>query len=293
MTDEGQLLLVGGAGQVGQAFQRMAPSGWSLLAPRSSALDITDKHGTLEYLRETRPSCIVNAAAYTLVDQAEKEPARAYSVNRDGAGHLADAASQVGARLIQLSTDYVFNGLKSSPYLPSDPAEPLGVYGASKLAGENRVRASLGDRCVILRTSAVYGSSGRNFVKTMLRIMAERRVVHIALDQTVSPTWTGTLADALWRIVRAPQISGIHHFSDAGVASWYDFAVAIAEEGLALGLLPEPPVINPIPSVTGAGRAPRPKYSVLDKSLTWGQLGIQPVHWRDGLRHMLRQLAIR
>lgn len=283
-----KMLVIGSRSQLGQALQAKDRE---VLALDSNELDITRRADVLKVVARLRPSCIVNAAAYTLVDDAEREVELAYRVNKDGAGYVAEAADEVGARLIHISTDYVFNGLKSSPYLPSDEPDPLNVYGQSKAAGEAVVNDLLGGRCVILRTSALYGIAGRNFVKTMLRVMTERNVVSVVSDQVTCPTWADTLADVVWRIVERPGISGIQHFTDAGVASWYDLAVAIAEEGYDAGLFVALPRVIPIRSVASLHRACRPKYSVLDKTTTWQQLGIEPVHWRTILRRMLQPLG--
>ena len=292
-SQRGMVLITGADGQVARALQANAPVGWNVVGAGSMALDITRKDLVFEFIHALKPYCIINAAAYTAVDKAEEEQERAYNVNRDGAVFLAEAAKEHGARLIHISTDYVFDGLKSSPYLPADATNPLNVYGASKLAGERGVMDVLGDRCVILRTSAVYGAEGQNFVKTMLRVMAARNAASVVCDLTVSPTWVGTLADALWRIAEMPDLAGTYHFADAGVASWYDVAVAIAEEATAIGLLRGLPTVIPIRSEQRPAAALRPSYSVLDACSIRDRLGVQPTHWRTSLRTMLADLWCR
>jgi dTDP-4-dehydrorhamnose reductase len=167
---------------------------------------------------------------------------------------------------------------------------PLGVYGASKLAGERRVIEVLGERFLILRTAWVYAATGRNFVRTMLRLMAERDRIQVVADQVGAPTWATSVAEALWGAVQKPEFTGIHHWTDAGVASWYDFAVAIAEEGHGIGLLPRAVEVESIATADYPTPARRPAYSVLDRSSAERALGFKPAHWRANLRKMLKEL---
>jgi dTDP-4-dehydrorhamnose reductase len=185
-----------------------------------------------------------------------------------------------------VSTDFVFDGTQSHPYLPTDRTNPLGVYGASKLAGEQLALAAYPEGLAIVRTAWLYSAFGNNFVTTMLRLMGERERLGVVADQVGTPTWTCGLAGALWQMCRV-QPKGIHHWTDAGVASWYDFAVAIQEEGLACGLLAREIPIQPINTVDYPTSARRPAYSVLDKTETWAALGMTPPHWRVALRRML------
>ena len=238
-------------------------------------------------LADLRPSVVINAAAYTAVDRAESEQAAAFAVNADGPGHLARACAGLGARLIHVSTDFVFSGNACHPYQPADPTGPVSVYGESKLAGEQQVREALGEQSVIVRTAWVYSRVGHNFVKTMLRLMAERDSLSVVADQVGTPTWARGLAEALWRIVDKPEIAGTLHWTDAGVASWYDFAVAIAEEAHAQGLLARPVAVKPIATADYPTPAARPAWSVLDKTASWQQLGCDGMHWREALRAML------
>jgi len=175
------------------------------------------------------PDVIVNAAAYTAVDRAESEPELARRVNSDGPRYLALAAREVGARLVHLSTDFVFDGASSIPYPPEAPTNPLNVYGVTKRAGEQAVLEVLPGRSVVLRTSWLYAAEGSNFVRTMLRLMCANGAVRVVADQVGTPTAARSVAQAIWKITERPSVTGIHHWSDAGVASWYDFAVAIAE----------------------------------------------------------------
>ncbi|MCW8917638.1 MAG: dTDP-4-dehydrorhamnose reductase [Gammaproteobacteria bacterium] len=285
-----KVLLAGAGGQLGWELQQCPPDNVELVACTSADLDIRDEAAVLALAAELSPQLIINAAAYTAVDKAESEPERAFAVNADGAAHLALAARQVGARMIQLSTDYVFDGSHSSPYSSSEKCSPLGVYGTSKYQGEQRVRAILPRQSVILRTAWVYSTHGNNFVKSMLRLMAQRDELGVVADQLGSPTSARTLAQAVWGFTAQPQLQGLFHWTDAGVASWYDFAVAIMEEALVLGLLPAPVVVKPIRTCDYPTAARRPAYSVLEKSTTWEQLAVPPLHWRVALREMLAAL---
>jgi dTDP-4-dehydrorhamnose reductase len=253
-------------------------------------LDVTDASAVSARLVRERPALIVNAAAYTAVDKAESEPEAAHAINAEGPRHLAAAASEVGARLIHLSTDFVFDGKSSTPYRPDAPTNPLGVYGKTKRDGEAAVREILADRAVLLRTAWVYGAQGANFMHTMLRLMRTRGEVRVVADQVGTPSAARPLAQVLWQIAARPEIHGIHHWTDAGVASWYDFAVAIAEEGAALGLVSPSVSVTPIATEEYPTPARRPAYSVLDKR-SLASLGLAPRHWRVRLREVMKELA--
>ncbi len=286
-----KILLTGAHGQLGWELQRTVPAGVEIVAFGSGHLDVTDRPAVIQKVTAEAPDLIVNAAAYTAVDKAEGDVMRAFQVNGQGAAHVAQAAREVGARLVHISTDFVFDGLKSSPYLPSDPPCPIGVYGRSKRAGEEQVlEITKGEGCAIIRTAWLYSSHGHNFVKTMLRLMEEREALTVVADQIGTPTWARNLAQAVWSVVTSGVI-GIHHCTDAGVASWYDFAVAIMEEAAALGLLSRQPLIRPIASSEYPQAAQRPPYSVLDKTSLWQAIDCQPEHWRVALRKMLREMV--
>ena len=286
-----KILLTGAHGQLGWELQRTVPPGVEIVAFGSGHLDVTDRQAVMQTVTALAPDLIVNAAAYTAVDKAEADVMRAFQVNGQGAAHVAQAAREMGARLVHISTDFIFDGLKSTPYLPTDPPNPLGVYGRSKLAGEEQVLSiTKGEHTAIIRTAWLYSSHGHNFVKTMLRLMQEREALAVISDQIGTPTWAHTLARAVWSVVMTG-ISGIHHCTDAGVASWYDFAVAIMEEAAALGLLSRQPAIRPIASSDYPLPAQRPSYSVLDKTSLWRAMDCQPDHWRVALRQMLREMV--
>ncbi len=281
-----RVLLVGGSGQLGRELQRCLPAGTELLALGSRELDLREAGFVAARVSAFRPQVIINAAAYTAVDRAESEQEAAFGVNGQGAANLAKAARTVGAYCIQVSTDFVFDGAQSRPYLPTDQAHPLGVYGASKLAGEQLALAAYPEGVAIVRTAWLYSAFGNNFVTTMLRLMGERDNLRVVADQIGTPTWGCGLAEALWRMC-CVQPKGIYHWTDAGVASWYDFAVAIQEEALGCGLLAREIPILPINTVEYPTPARRPPYSVLDKTGTWAALGMTPRHWRQALRRML------
>ena len=283
------VIITGADGQLGHELQRAAPETVSVVALPRSDLDITDAGAISDCLARYEPVALVNAAAYTAVDRAESEEALANAVNATAPGLLAEACRQRGVRLIHVSTDFVFDGSACQPYAPDAPPAPLGAYGRSKLAGERAVLDVLQD-ALIMRTGWVYSAHGANFVKTMLRLMAERDALTVVADQVGTPTWAAGLAQALWRAVSLPALHGIYHWSDAGVCSWYDFAVAIEEEGRSLGLLKSMTAVRPIAAVDYPTPARRPAFSVLDKRSSWSDLSLTPVHWREQLRRMLAEL---
>lgn len=278
-------LITGAHGQLGISLQEAAPSEVELLAVGSTELDIRDSFMVEEFVARHRPDLIVNAAAYTAVDKAESDEDAALAVNATGVGNLATAARKAGARLVHVSTDFVFDGKSGVPYRPDAPTGPASAYGRTKLAGEK----AAGEGALIVRTAWVYGPKGHNFVRTMLRLMAERDEVRVVADQIGTPTYSPSLAGALWSLA-SNGATGIHHYTDSGAASWYDFAVAIQEEALAIGLLDREVPVVPIATVDFPTPATRPHYSVLDKSATFALLGGPAPHWRVNLRRMLQEI---
>jgi dTDP-4-dehydrorhamnose reductase len=286
-----KILITGSGGQVGRSLLAAAPDATQVLTVSHQELDIADGRAVGEYVRSHSPDVIINAAAHTAVDRAESEPDLAREINGDGPRHLAEAARETGARLIHISTDFVFDGTASKPYEPEAATNPLGVYGATKLAGERAVLETLPDRSAVVRTAWVYAATGNNFVRTMLRIMNAKGAVRVVADQVGTPTAAGAFAETLWGIVARPEVKGLHHWTDAGVASWYDFAVAIAEEGAQLGLVSDQVIVTPIGTADYPTPARRPSYSVLDKS-SLAALGLVPAHWRKRLRGVLGEMKI-
>ncbi|MGH7024529.1 MAG: dTDP-4-dehydrorhamnose reductase [Caulobacteraceae bacterium] len=278
-------LVTGAGGQLGRALLASAPKGWTVTGLTRADLDIGDVAAVDEAVERAAPEVIVNAAAHTAVDRAESEPDLAFQINREGAANLARAGRRAGARLVHVSTDFVFDGHASRPYKPDDPTGPVNVYGASKLAGELAV-AQAAPEALIVRTAWVYGPTGANFLATMLRLMASRPELGVVADQIGTPTSTLTLSPALWTLA-ASEARGVLHFTDAGVASRYDFAQAIAEEALAAGVLERAPPVKPISTADYPTPAARPAFSVLDKSATFDLLGGPAAHWRAALRAVL------
>jgi dTDP-4-dehydrorhamnose reductase len=284
-----KVLITGASGQLGRELRRAAPPGVAVDAVDRAELDITAA-GAAQAIVTRAPAVVINAAAYTAVDGAESDAARAHAVNAGGAEAVARAARALGARLIHVSTDFVFDGTASRPYPPDAPAAPLGVYGASKHAGEVRVRECGGDNSVIVRTAWVYSAFGANFVKTMLRLMRERDSLGVVSDQVGTPTWARGLSAALWELAARPDIRGVLHWTDLGVASWYDFALAIQELALARGMLARAVPVNPIRTVDYPTPAKRPAFSVLDTSRALAELRCDRLHWRAALARMLDDL---
>lgn len=253
----------------------------------SKDCDIGDAQAVAAMISRQQPDLIINAAAYTAVDKAESEAIQCERVNAIGPANLATYSGS--ARLFHVSTDFVFDGNQGGPWKPNQDTHPLSVYGRTKLEGEAPV-VGLGARGLILRTSWVYSKFGNNFVKTMLKLMATRPELRVVADQVGAPTWARGLASALWRAAELPAFHGLHHWRDAGAASWYDFAVAISEEGAARSLLPGVTPVLPIETRDYPTPAKRPANSLLDCTDTWKLLGIAPPHWRHNLRFMLDEL---
>lgn len=278
-------LITGANGQLGRALVACAPDRIALLAPPSAALDITDRGAVEGAIRDYGPNLVINAAAYTKVDAAEDMADVAERVNHLAVVNLALATQQIGARLIQISTDFVFDGMAPHAYRPDAPTAPLNIYGKTKLAGE----AAAGPAALIVRTSWLYSAYGNNFVATMLRLMREKPTIRVVDDQIGTPTSADALAEAIWDLA-ATDRTGILHYSDSGVASWYDFAVAIMEEAVAIGLLERPVEVLPIPASEYPTPAKRPHFSVLDKRDTIAAIGRVPAHWRANLRDVLKAI---
>jgi dTDP-4-dehydrorhamnose reductase len=275
---------------VGTALLATAAKDCIVRGAGRAELDITRPDDVSKCVTDFRPDVVINAAAYTAVDRAETEHDAAARINVEGAANLARAVASANARLIHISTDFVFDGQRSSPYRPDDEPAPLCVYGATKLAGERAVVAAL-PRATIVRTAWVYAATGQNFVRTMLRLMRERGRVNVVADQVGTPTSAASVAEVLWQFVPRRDLSGVYHWTDAGVASWYDFAVAIAEEATAAGMMAARPAVEPITTQDYPTAARRPAYSVLDKRSTLAALGVRNVHWRERLRTVIQELS--
>jgi dTDP-4-dehydrorhamnose reductase len=286
-----RILLIGSNGQVGSELELLLPDSKTLSRP---AIDLAQPETLRDPIRQYRPDVIINATAYTAVDRAESEPDLAQAVNAIAPTIMAEEAQKLGAAVVHISTDYVFDGKKNTPYLETDLTHPLGVYGQTKLTGEIGVCQTC-DRHVVLRTAWVYGVYGKgNFVKTMLRLGAERPQLKVVMDQVGSPTWARQIAEAIVQLL--PHLeqkqfpSGIYHFTNSGVTSWYDCAIAIFEEARQLGWDLQVQEVLPITTAEYPTPAERPAYSVLACQKISSMLGVQPSHWREELRRMLAQL---
>jgi dTDP-4-dehydrorhamnose reductase len=287
-----KILITGISGQVGQALLASVPAQLEACTFTREQLNITDADAVRRAVATFQPELIINAAAYTAVDKAESEPDLAAAVNTDGPRYLAQAAHAIpDCRLLHISTDYVFDGQATAPYKPTDPTNPLCIYGRTKLLGERAVLETLRERVVVLRTAWVYAARGKNFLLTMLRLMHERGAVRVVADQRGTPTAAESIASTLWAIVQRPRIHGILHWTDAGQATWYEFAVEIAEQGRALGLLSRQVEVTPITTADYPTPAHRPPNSVLDTRESIEQLGLTPLSWRERLRVTLTDMA--
>lgn len=281
--------MTGAGGMTGSAISRQAAAaGWECTSFSRAGLDIADRNAVFRLLPEAKPDIVINAAAYTAVDDAEREEARATRINGAGAGFVAEAAAAVGAGVIHVSTDYVFDGTSIHPYLPSDPVNPVNAYGRSKLAGEVAVRA-LNPRHVIVRTSWVYSHDGRNFVRTMLRLGETRKEIAVVNDQRGSPTSASDLAAALLKVAAAMNehdgTTGTHHFSNSGVTNWYDFARMIFE--IRGG---DAPVVSPLATADYPLPAARPAWSVLDCTSFENEFATQRRPWQTALRDVMDKI---
>lgn len=293
-----RILLTGCTGQLGQELQRTLAHEGEVIGVNRQTVDLLQTASIRQAITEVKPDLIVNAAAYTVVDKAETETELAQAVNETAPTVMAQEAQKQGATLIHISTDYVFDGRKNTPYTEDDVTNPLGVYGRTKLKGEEGIRQTCTNH-LILRTAWVYGRFGKvNFVKTMLRLFAEREEVRVVADQVGSPTWAADLAQAIAILVsvssQEPAQSciptGTYHYTNSGVASWYDFAVAILEEAKPLGFSLKVQRIVPITTADYPTPAKRPAYSVLSGKKISDLLGSHPPHWRQALRQMLVEL---
>lgn len=305
-----RILLIGQDGQVGQELQKtLVPLG-EVIGVGRQQLDLAQPELIQQAIAEAAPNLIVNAAAYTAVDKAESEPDLAYAINAIAPKQMAESAQRLGVPLIHISTDYVFDGNQSTPYTETDATNPLGVYGKSKLAGEAEIQ-QLYERhpdlqFIILRTAWVYGARGKgNFVKTMLRLGAEREELRVVADQVGTPTWAAEIARAITALSKqfltpptdttsttSANLSGIYHFTNSGITSWYDFAVAIFEEAKSLGVPLKLQRVIPITTAEYPTPTQRPAYSALANQKIQTILQSPAPQWRQGLRQMLSELYL-
>jgi dTDP-4-dehydrorhamnose reductase len=281
-----RVLITGADGQLGGALQRSAPAWADINAIDVEDVDVTDHAMLTARLVVEAPDVIINAAAYTAVDKAESDEDTARAINAVAVATMVAAMESSGGKIVHVSTDYVFDGTSAAAYAPSAPRNPQSAYGRTKAEGEDALRP----QDILVRTAWVYEAGGANFVRTMIRLMNEREELGVVADQVGSPTWATGLARTIWGLIER-EATGTFHHSDDGAVSWHGFALAIAEEAHALGLLKRIPVIKAIPTADYPTPARRPAFSLLDCSATRAFLGDQPVPWRTNLRLMLVEEA--
>jgi len=295
------VLVFGGNGQVGQELRRaLAPLGPVVATTRSGQLpdgsacevaDFNQPDSLPALLDRVQPSVVVNAAAYTAVDRAEQDVEAAFAANAQAPGVIARWCAAHGVPFVHYSTDYVFDGRGSTPYREDEATAPLGVYGTSKRDGEEAVRAA-GGRHLIFRTAWVYASHGANFLRTMLRVGAEREQLRVVADQIGTPTPAALIADVTAQALQHPgQLSGTWHLTARGQTSWHGFAEAVFAEALAMGVLAKVPVVDAIASSDYPTPARRPAWSVLDNHKLQQDFGIALPAWQDGLKRVMAELA--
>jgi dTDP-4-dehydrorhamnose reductase len=283
-------LVTGASGQVGVELLRNVPPDVEVRGLSHLDCDIINPGRVGEVFESERPDLVINAAAYTGVDAAESTPDAARAANAAGAGNVARAAERIGARLIHISTDYVFDGRATEPYRHDDEPNPINEYGATKLAGEREVRL-VSSFALVLRSGWIYASHGKNFLRTILSALQGSRPLRIVDDQIGVPTSARSLAATIWACARRPDIIGIQHWTDGGTASWYDFAVAIQDIALARGIVRGADSITPVSSSEYGALAQRPAYSVLDARPLASALGRVQRPWRSELEDVIRELA--
>jgi len=285
-----KILVTGVTGQLGSEvateFKRF---GHEVIAADRQSLDFLQPAQAAAVIRLQQPHWVINCAAYTQVDRAESEPEQAFIINRDTPAQLAQAVAAYGGRLLQLSTDFVFDGTQTRPYVEDDATNPPGVYGRSKLEGEQAVQREL-PGAVILRTAWVYGVHGHNFVKTMLRLASAGTPLRVVSDQHGTPTWTSDIVAAIVALVDQ-QASGVFHFTASGETSWHGFASAILEEAASAGFTIRTGKVEPIATTEYPTPATRPAYSVLNTDKISACLPFTIPAWRDSLKNMLQEYA--
>jgi dTDP-4-dehydrorhamnose reductase len=290
-------LVTGAKGQVGsELIQQGEKLGLQMLATDRTELNITRQHEVNSFIQMQQPDIVINAAAYTDVDRAESEPELAYATNRDGAAYLAQACADNHIPLLHLSTDYLFDGNKQGGYCETDSPNPRSIYGKSKLEGERAIESILTQH-LILRVSWVFGAKGPNFVKTMLRLGRERKVLKVVADQHGGPTWSGDIAGILLNLVKRWRAGetipwGTYHYSGQPATTWHAFAEVIFEQAEELEVIDTSPKVEPITTMEYLTTAPRPLNSVFDCHKIAQELGIVQPDWRVGLKELLKNLRV-
>lgn len=290
-----KIVLFGPHGQVGSACsQAFSDSRYELIELDRGQVDFSVPEQVYQAIHSHSPDWVINACAYTAVDKAESEPELAFNVNGESVAQMAKACAELGIPTLHISTDYVFNGCASEPYGEDMVTDPIGVYGSSKLEGENQLRA-LNPKHILLRTSWVFGQQGNNFVKTMLRLAKDRDTLGVVSDQRGCPTYAGDIADVIVQLVEEYQRTGdlpwgTYHCSNRGECSWHQFALAIFEQGVNSGLLEKPPIVNPLTTEQYPTIAQRPAYSVLDCRKLESLLSRPLPSWKLGLAAVCESL---
>lgn len=293
-----KIALIGARGMLASMVRELAPADVELCLLDLPQFDLTDAQRVSATLDSLRPEVIINCAAFTRVDACEEQSSLAFAVNGTGPGYLAEAAGRLQALLVHISTDFVFSGTNSSPYVETDVTEPLSVYGQSKLAGELAILRSGLERYFIVRTSWLYGPNGGNFVETMIRLAGEREELGVVADQIGTPTYSGDLATAIWRLIdRAgnPQeksLYGIYHYSNAGACSWYDFACEVISRLRVAGVSLKVQQIRPLTTSEYPTPAQRPAYSVLSKDKFVRRTHSVVPPWKESLALYLDQRSV-
>ena len=289
------IVVAGATGQLGQTLAQLWAKSplpqYQLKALDRTELDISEAKTVIAVLSELKPAVIVNAAAYTQVDKAESEARVAHLVNAEAVGRIAAWSAKNSAKLIHISTDFVFDGTRQTPYRADHQTNPLGVYGESKLAGEHKIQTQASQRNAVIRTSWLYSEYGNNFVKTMLRLMGDRDQLSVVNDQIGSPTSTHGLAALLFTMISKDSYQGIYHWSDGASISWYEFAQEIQDQAIQEGLLSKAIPINPISTSEYPTPAQRPAYSVLDRSRAVAQFECPALDWKGQLNLVIKELA--
>ena len=296
--EKNNILITGAKGQLGRTLEHYwgdfgLAGNNELNLYDIGTLDLTIAGSVEKELNSLKPRTILNTAAYTSVDDAETDQDAAFAVNASAVATLAGWAASNDCFMVHISTDFVFDGSKSTPYLPTDNTRPLSVYGSSKLAGEAALQSWLPDRHTIIRTSWLYSEYGENFVQTMLRLMNQKDELGVVADQIGSPTSTHSLVALLLTMLGQGIKPGIYHWTDGASISWYEFAKAIQQEAIDQGLLKKKIPIKPLTTKEYPAPAVRPAYSVLDRSKILSDIGMQATDWQQELRLVIKQIAKR
>ena len=291
-----KILLTGYSGQLGKSIIYSKPKNINIICKNRSQLDLLSRDSCLKIVKDNKPDWIINCAAYTNVDKAEKEKDLAYNLNSLTPKYLSEAVRDYGGDILHISTDYVFNGKKNIPYLPNDKKSPISTYGYTKSKGEDFILKVLSDlnKGNIIRTSWLMSIYGNNFALKIIEKMKTTEKLKIIFDQLGSPTTASSLAHACWKTIKLKSknktVPNIMHFTNSGVASWYDVAISLAEIGCELNILNKEINILPINSEEYPTAAIRPKYSVLNSFETFERLSLKPVYWKNAIKDLLLEL---